>query len=345
VKIHRRILLLVSLTISLSACYSNEHVKTPDLKTPEIGTLVPVTTLETQVPDEINPSLPVGTMESNTPEVYETSSIQFNAYMCEAEACILEQPFLLKRPIAPGLTNWIDATYPFGDTSAGKYDIHHGVEFINASGTEVLAVGNGVVRAAGDDLKTRYSNWLDFYGNVVIIEHQQNEIPEPIFTVYGHLSEINVSVGQEVQQGQLIGLVGATGYAIGSHLHFEVRFGNDLYNHTVNPVLWLVPRVSDSDGVLGNLSGQLINRWGELVKGKQITIEALQKDGLGRMRRYFINTYADVDLSRVSPYHENFSLADLPAGKYRISIVNGKLFESTVTIIPGQTTYITLRVP
>jgi hypothetical protein len=345
VKIHRRIILLVALTTFLTACFPSEQVITPDIITPENGTLVPVTIIESLTPDELYPVLPMGTIESTTPVVDETSSIQFNAYMCEAEACILEQPILLERPIAPGLTNWIDATYPFGDTSNSKYDIHHGVEFINPSGTEVLAAGDGVVRVAGDDLKIRYSNLLDFYGNVVIIEHQQNEIPEPIYTVYGHLSEITVSVGQEVQQGQLIGLVGATGYAIGSHLHFEVRFGSDRYNHTVNPVLWLAPRVSDKDGVLGNLSGQLIDRWGELVKGKQITVEALQKDGSGRMRRYFINTYEDVDLSQVSPFLENFSLADLPAGKYRISIVNGKLFETTVTIMPGQTTYITLRVP
>lgn len=344
-KIHRRILLLVALTISLSACFPSEQVNTPDRKTPENGILVPVTTPETPPPYEMYPVLPMGTMENKMPEVDETFSIEFNAYMCEAEACILEQLILLQRPIAPGLTNWIDATYPFGDTSDGKYDIHHGVEFNNPSGTEVMAAGDGIVKVAGDDLKIRYSNLLDFYGNVVIIEHQQNEIPEPIYTVYGHLSEINVSVGQEVHQGQLIGLVGATGYAIGSHLHFEVRFGSDRYNHTVNPVLWLVPRVSDTDGVLGNLSGQLINRWGEVVKDKQITVEALQKDGSGRMRRFFINTYVDVDLSRVSPYHENFSLADLPAGKYRISIVNGKLFETTITIMPGQTTYITLRVP
>ena len=344
-KIHRRIILLVALSLSLAGCFPNEQLNTPETKIPEKETPVQLTNLETRSPDEQYPVLPIGTIEIGTPEFDITSSIQFNAFACEDEACILEQPFLLKRPIAPRLTNWIDATYPFGDTSDGKYAVHHGVEFNNPSGTEVLAAGDGVVRVAGDDLKTSYANSLDFYGNLVIIEHHHKVISEPIYSVYGHLSEINVSVGQEVHQGQLIGLVGATGYAIGSHLHFEVRFGKDQYNQTVNPVLWLAPRVSDTDGILGNLTGQMIDRWGEPINAKQITVEALQKDGLGRMRRFFINTYAEDDLSRVSPYHENFSLADLPAGNYRISVVNGKLFETIVTIMPGQTTYITLRVP
>ena len=344
-KIHRRIILLVALAISLAGCFPNEQVYTPDTHIPELETPVELTNPETHSPDEQYPVLPIGTIEIATPEVEITSSIQFNAFACEDEACILDQPVLLKRPIAPGLTNWIDATYPFGDTSDGKYSVHHGVEFNNPSGTEVLATGDGVVRVAGDDLKTSYADSLDFYGNLVIIEHHPSEIPEPIYSVYGHLSKIFVTVGQVVEEGELIGLVGATGYAIGSHLHFEVRFGSDQYNHTVNPVLWLVPRASDTDGLLGNLSGQLIDRWGEVVSEKQITIDALQKDGAGRMRRFFINTYADADLTRVSPYHENFSLADLPAGNYRISVVNGKVFETTVTIMPGQTTYITLRVP
>lgn len=335
----------MALSVTLAGCFPNEQVYTSDLKFTEEGTPVAEITLQTPSPGELYPVLPIGTAEIATPEIDITSSIKFNAFACEDAACILEQPVLLKRPIAPGLTNWIDPTYPFGDTSNGKYDVHHGVEFNNPSGTEILAAGNGIVRIAGDDLKTSYANALNFYGNVVIIEHQPREIPEPIYSVYGHLSKIFVTVGQEVQEGELIGLVGATGYALGSHLHFEVRFGSDQYNHTVNPVLWLAPRVSDTDGVLGNLSGQLIDRWGEVVSAKQITIEALQKDGTGRMRHYYIYTYADENLTQVSPYHENFSLADLPAGDYRISVVNGRVFEARVTIIPGRTTYITLRIP
>jgi murein DD-endopeptidase MepM/ murein hydrolase activator NlpD len=56
------------------------------------------------------------------------------------------------------------------------------------------------------------------YGNVVFIKHRNGHE-----TVYAHLSKMNVRVGQNVGQGETIGLVGATGWATGPHLHFEFR--------------------------------------------------------------------------------------------------------------------------
>ena len=56
------------------------------------------------------------------------------------------------------------------------------------------------------------------YGNVVFIKHRSGHE-----TVYAHLSKINVRVGQSIGQGQTVGLVGATGWATGPHLHFEFR--------------------------------------------------------------------------------------------------------------------------
>ena len=70
-------------------------------------------------------------------------------------------------------------------------------------------VGDGVVDFAGRQTG---------YGNVIFIKHNATQT-----TVYAHLSKINVSKGQKVAQGQNIGLVGATGWATGPHLHFELR--------------------------------------------------------------------------------------------------------------------------
>jgi murein DD-endopeptidase MepM/ murein hydrolase activator NlpD len=56
------------------------------------------------------------------------------------------------------------------------------------------------------------------FGNVVMVKHSNGNM-----TVYAHLSRINVQRGQNVAQGQNIGLVGATGWATGPHLHFEFR--------------------------------------------------------------------------------------------------------------------------
>ena len=90
---------------------------------------------------------------------------------------------------------------------------HKGTDFAAATGTPARTVGDGTVEFAGVQ---------NGYGNVVFIKHRNgNE------TVYAHLSKINVQHGQSVSQGQTIGLVGATGWATGPHLHFEFRVNGE----------------------------------------------------------------------------------------------------------------------
>ena len=86
---------------------------------------------------------------------------------------------------------------------------HNGTDFAATTGTPARTIGDGVVEFAGVQ---------NGFGNVVFVKHRNN-----METVYAHLSKINVQVGQAVTQGQTIGLVGATGWATGPHLHFEVR--------------------------------------------------------------------------------------------------------------------------
>jgi len=74
------------------------------------------------------------------------------------------------------------------------------------------------VAAAG---KVTIAGWQRGYGNVVYVDHGSG-----ISTRYGHLSKINVSVGQTVNTGDIIGLVGSTGRSTGPHLHYEVRINN-----------------------------------------------------------------------------------------------------------------------
>ena len=86
---------------------------------------------------------------------------------------------------------------------------HLGIDYAAATGTPVRSVGDGVVEFAG--VQTGF-------GNIVIVQHANH-----YETVYGHLSRINVRQGQPVKQGDTVGLVGATGWATGPHLHFEFR--------------------------------------------------------------------------------------------------------------------------
>jgi murein DD-endopeptidase MepM/ murein hydrolase activator NlpD len=86
---------------------------------------------------------------------------------------------------------------------------HNGVDYGAPNGTPVRTVGDGIVDFAG---------WQNGYGNVVHVKHAGEKT-----TVYAHLSKLDVHKGQKVDQGQRIGLVGATGWATGPHLHFEFR--------------------------------------------------------------------------------------------------------------------------
>jgi murein DD-endopeptidase MepM/ murein hydrolase activator NlpD len=86
---------------------------------------------------------------------------------------------------------------------------HNGVDYGAPTGTPVRSVGEGRVDYAGR---------MNGYGNVVQIDHGKGDT-----TVYAHLSRVDVRLGQGVQRGQVVGAVGATGWATGPHLHFEFR--------------------------------------------------------------------------------------------------------------------------
>jgi len=84
---------------------------------------------------------------------------------------------------------------------------HQGIDFAAPVGTPVRVVGDGVVEFSGTQRG---------FGNVVIVRHSRNRS-----TLYAHLQRIDVQRGQRVAAGQLIGTVGDTGWATGTHLHFE----------------------------------------------------------------------------------------------------------------------------
>jgi murein DD-endopeptidase MepM/ murein hydrolase activator NlpD len=101
---------------------------------------------------------------------------------------------------------------PYGmriDPISGGGGFHPGVDFEASSGTPIHAAGAGVVVIAGD---------CGGYGNCVVIDNGTQ-----LATVYGHQSAVIANVGDHVNVGEIIGLVGSTGISTGPHLHFEVR--------------------------------------------------------------------------------------------------------------------------
>jgi murein DD-endopeptidase MepM/ murein hydrolase activator NlpD len=87
--------------------------------------------------------------------------------------------------------------------------MHEGIDIGVAYGTPIHAAASG---------RVIYAGWMSGYGNLVAIDHGNG-----MSTAYGHQSQIAVSNGQTVSQGQVIGYVGCTGHCFGPHLHFEVR--------------------------------------------------------------------------------------------------------------------------
>ncbi|MFJ4850389.1 MULTISPECIES: M23 family metallopeptidase [unclassified Streptomyces] len=128
------------------------------------------------------------------------------------------------------LTSWMLPVHgaigtPYHATSSlWSSGYHTGVDFQAAIGTPVHAAGAGTVVEAG---------WGGSYGNNVVIRHADG-----MYTQYGHLSSIAVSVGQAVSAGTRIGLSGATGNVTGPHLHFEART-TPVYGSDVDPVAYL----------------------------------------------------------------------------------------------------------
>ncbi|MFI6461111.1 peptidoglycan DD-metalloendopeptidase family protein [Streptomyces sp. NPDC050538] len=101
---------------------------------------------------------------------------------------------------------------------------HTGVDFVVPTGTTVKAIAAGTVVSAAYD---------GAYGNEVVIRHADGE-----YSQYAHMSQLSVSAGQTVTEGQQIGLSGATGNVTGPHLHFEIRT-TPYYGSDVDPVAYL----------------------------------------------------------------------------------------------------------
>ncbi len=113
---------------------------------------------------------------------------------------------------------------PFGGRS---YEFHAGMDIDGEKGDAVVAPGDGVVIKAG---------WQGGYGNLIEIDHGNG-----ITTRYGHLSKIEVEVGQRVSRSDLIGYVGSTGRSTGPHLHYELR----LDDKPINPRFFLPPEPTE----------------------------------------------------------------------------------------------------
>jgi murein DD-endopeptidase MepM/ murein hydrolase activator NlpD len=123
---------------------------------------------------------------------------------------------LVAMPVRKPVIGEVEMTSPFGmrmNPFLGRPAIHTGIDLRGDAGEPVRATATGSVTIAGR---------LGGYGNLVEINHGNG-----LATRYGHLSEIDVKIGQIVRIGEVIGKIGSTGRSTGPHLHYETRINGE----------------------------------------------------------------------------------------------------------------------
>jgi murein DD-endopeptidase MepM/ murein hydrolase activator NlpD len=119
-------------------------------------------------------------------------------------------------PLRKPVTGELDLSSAFGvriDPFIRAPAMHTGLDFRGESGEPVRVTANGTVTTAG---------WQGGYGRMVEVDHGNG-----FATRYGHLSAIDVQVGQALKIGQIVGRLGNTGRSTGPHLHYETRIGGE----------------------------------------------------------------------------------------------------------------------
>ncbi len=241
--------------------------------------------------------------------------------------------FYFARPIGADHVNWPLAEYRYGGVFFANV-VHTGVDIDANKDTQILATGPGTVISADWGLYTEApGNIGDPYGQAVVIRHDFGYKGQALYTIYAHMSTIIAVVGQHVETGDVLGLVGDTGATTGPHLHFEVRLGDNTFYRTYNPELWMAPPQG-----WGVLVGRIEGEHGDLLY--QYPVEVRPMPSEVPLRK--VLTYAMGPVNSDPYYHENLVLSDLPEGLYKITFdYKDKRQQFWVNIYPGQVSYFT----
>ena len=303
--------------------------------TPEITLALPS---ETPIPPSATepplllPTATIGAMQLFFPTVIPVEGAEYRPPLYPTPWALKPNDhFYFAAPIAasyPGDPIW---DYRYGGIFFGPDIIHTGIDLPAPRGVDVLAAGPGTVVWAGIGLYSGSKSELDDpYGLAVAIRHDFGYKDQPLYTVYAHMEEVEVIVGQWVNTGAILGHVGSTGFTTGPHLHFEVRLGENDFWKTRNPELWISP----SQGY-GVLVGRVMSTYGERLDSHLVILKSLDTK-----RYYEVYTYGPSTVNSDAYYNENVVLGDLPADVYELNIPYGALNRKiNIQILPGQITY------
>lgn len=252
---------------------------------------------------------------------------------------LYQQPFALSRhdhfyfsrPITVDEVNWPLVDYRYGYMASDSISVHTGIDIDVPLGTPIVAAAPGTVIWAGYGLLKRDDDPKDPYGLAVMIRHDFGFNGSRLSTVYAHMSKINVKIGEYVEQGQTLGLVGLTGNTTGPHVHFEVRLESSDYFTTRNPELWLSPPEGD-----GLIVGQFQNGYGANLGSRKVTVITPSGEWITGY------TYGPNSINSDEYYQENFVQSDLPAGTYQIEFTYlWTKYTASIKVYPGIISYFT----
>jgi hypothetical protein len=246
----------------------------------------------------------------------------------------------LGRPVEGTEGNpYLDASQRYGETWGGRLPAATGVAINTPRGTTVRAV------AAGDVV---YAGAAQGGSRAVAVRHDGQWQGRPVYSVYHHLSTIDVAVGQRVAAGAPVGAAGSTGRTSGERVGLEIHMpetadvalvvGPELQvpQFTVNPQLWLRPLPGT-----GVVAGRVLDATGAPIAGARIRGFVL--DQPQETPHAYVESYGAA--ARAHPaYNENFALGDVPAGDYLIGVdIEGARIWRRVRVTAGQVTFVELR--
>lgn len=258
------------------------------------------------------------------------------AYVLSAEPWPSPDPSAPRPPLSladplPDATR--NPGYPYGSDGSGRYLLHNGLDMVDEDDDFAGAVADGRVIVARDDLDEMFGWRCDWYGQLVVIQLDETWDGQPVYALYGHVKDIQVSEGQRVERGDPVARGGTAGVAVAPHLHLEIRVGANTFGATRNPLLWLEPPSGR-----GVVAGRLVDPEGHAWQGVMVTL--IDRTG----QAPFLNTWTYLDdpehLIRPDPaLGENFVFEPVAAGPNDVyARVQGVEYRQTVEVVDGQLT-------
>ncbi len=344
---------LGALVVLLTACQTATPTSTPpdffstDAQTPQASATVTEpavptvdTALSTQAP--VLPGLSPTSLVTLTPETLlfinptqepiPVASWRPPLYP-DPWAPTLFDHFYFSSPIAANEINTPVQDYRYGGVFFEDI-VHTGVDIPAPKGTPILAAGPGTVLWADYGVFQGGYDITDPYGLAVAIVHDYGYQNQALYTIYGHMNEVNVVEGQHVETGDILGLVGETGRVTGPHLHFEVRIGENSFFSTRNPELWLVPPTG-----YGIIAGRMMDTADQPIYDQQIIITDPAHE-----QNWFAWSYGKTAVNSDPYYKENLLIGDLPAGSYLLRAAFGGVnFSIPIEVQAGRVNYFTFH--